>query len=140
MRVYLNIDVSEYWCPNEGCSDYGKKGKGNVVLKEEYGKKEQRLFRCKTCGHCFSETRGTIFFNLVTPKEEVLRTLAMISEKGSIRGAARATGHDKSAICRWLKIAGEHSKEVTEYFLNDLQLTRVQVDEIWSYIKKRRRT
>jgi len=34
------------------------------------------------------------------------------------------------------KIAGEHAKEVTEYFLNDLQLTRVQVDEIWSYIKK----
>ena len=61
----------------------------------------------------------------------------MIPEKGSIRGTARATGHDKSAICRWLKIAGEHSKEVTEYFLNDLQLTRVQVDEILPYIKKK---
>ncbi|VUT26253.1 MAG: hypothetical protein MOIL_01473 [Candidatus Methanolliviera sp. GoM_oil] len=60
---------------------YGKKGKGNVILKEEYGKKEQRLFRCKTCGHCFSETRGTIFFNLVTPKEEVLRTLAMSANR-----------------------------------------------------------
>jgi len=63
----------------------------------------------------------------------------MIPKKGSIRETARTTGHDKSAICRWLKIDGEHSKEVTEYFLNDLQLTRVQVDEIWSYIKKRRR-
>lgn len=60
----------------------------------------------------------------------------MIPEKGSIRGTARATGHDKDAICRWLKIAGEHSKEVTEYFLNDLKLASVQVDEIWSYIKK----
>jgi len=70
------------------------------VLKKEYGKKGHRLFRCNTCGHCFSETRGTIFFNLVTPKEEVIRTLAMIPEKRSIRGTARATGHNKNAICR----------------------------------------
>jgi hypothetical protein len=29
---------------------------------------------------------------------EVLRTLALLPEKGSIRGVARATGHDKNAI------------------------------------------
>ena len=39
----------------------------------------------------------------------------MIPEKGSIRGVARATGHSKDTICRWLKIAGTHSKEVTSY-------------------------
>ena len=137
--MYSNIKISEYWCPNEECSDYEKRSEGNIVLKEKYGKKDQSLLRCKTCGHCFSETRGTIFFNLATPKEEVLRTLAMIDEKGSIRGTARVTGHDKNTVSRWLKIAGEHCKEITEYFLNDLELTKVQVDEIWSYIKKRRR-
>ena len=60
----------------------------------------------------------------------------MIPEKGSIRGVARATGHSKDTICRWLKIAGTHSKEVTTYFLRNLNLTKVEVDEIWSYIKK----
>jgi hypothetical protein len=40
------------------------------------------------------------------------------------------------AICRWVDIAGKHSKEVTDYFLKELRLDRVQVDEIWSYIKK----
>ena len=60
----------------------------------------------------------------------------MISEKGSIRGVARATGHGKDTICRWLEIAGTHSKEVTTYLLRNLNLTRVEVDEIWSYIKK----
>jgi len=115
-----NIDVSRYWCPNRECPDYGEKGRRNIVLKEKYGKEERWLLKCKTCGHCFSETRDTIFFGLMTPREEVLRTLAMIPEKGSIRGTARATGHDKNAICRWLKIAGEHCKEVTDYFLKDL--------------------
>ncbi len=29
-------------------------------------------------------------------------------------------------------------KEVNDYYLNDLKLERVQVDEIWSYIKKKK--
>jgi len=78
--------------------------------------------RCNTCTHCFSETRCTIFFGLKTPDEEILRTLAMIPEKGSIRGTGRATGHDKDTICRWLDIAGAHWKEVTYYFFQELKL------------------
>jgi hypothetical protein len=57
-------------------------------------------------------------------------------EKGSIHRVARATGHGKNTICRWLEIAGAHSKEVTTYFLINLNLKRVEVDEIWSYIIK----
>lgn len=67
----------------------------------------------------------------------MLWALALLPEKGSIRGVARATGHDKNAICRWVKLAGSHCKEVTDYYLNELHLDRIQVDEIWSYIKKR---
>ena len=77
-----------------------------------------------------------MFFGLNTPDEEVLRTIALLPEKGSIRGVARATGHSKDTVCRWLEIAGTHSKEVTTYLLRDLNLNRVEVDEIWSYIKK----
>jgi len=58
----------------------------------------------------------------------------MLPEKGSIRGVARATGHSKDTICRWLEIAGAHSKEVTTYLFTNLNLKRVEVDEIWSYI------
>ena len=77
-----------------------------------------------------------VFFGLDTPREEVLRTLAIIPEKGSIRGVARATGHDKDTISKWLEIAGTHCEEVTKYFLQNLNLTRVEVDEIWEFIKK----
>ena len=94
---------------------------------------------CKSCGKCFSETRGTPFFGLKTPRKEILRSLAIIPEKGSIRGVARATSHGKNTICKWLYIAGAHCKEVTEYFLHDLELDKVQVDEIWGYIKKRKK-
>jgi hypothetical protein len=85
------LDLSEFCCLNKDCPDYGKKGKGNIKLKERYGPKNRALLRCNTCTHCFSETRGTIFFGLKTPDDEILRTLAMIPEKGSIRGTGRAT-------------------------------------------------
>ena len=75
-------------------------------------------------------------FSDLYPHKEVLRTIANLPEKGSIRGVARATGHSKDTICRWLEIAGTHSKEVTSYFLRNLDLKIVEVDEIWSYLKK----
>jgi hypothetical protein len=62
----------------------------------------------------------------------------MLPEKGSIRGLARATGHSTNTISNWIKVAGEHCKDVNEYYLSDLKLERVQVDAIWSYIKKRK--
>jgi hypothetical protein len=83
--------------------------------------------RCNTCIHCFSETRGTIFFGLETPDDKILRTLAPVPEKGSIRGTTRATGHDKDTICRWLDIAGAHCQEITDYFFQELELGQVQI-------------
>jgi transposase-like protein len=136
----LELDLSDFYCLNKNCPDYGKKGKGNIRVKEIYGPKNRALLRCNTCTHCFSETRGTIFFGLKTSDDEILRTLALVPEKGSIRGTARATGHDKDTICRWLDVAGAHCQEITDYFFQELELSQVQIDEIWSYIKKRKKT
>jgi transposase-like protein len=132
------IELSKYWCPRKDCRDYGKTGEGNIIIKEKYGKEERYLLKCRTCKHCFSQTRGTAFFGLHAPKEEMLMVLAMLPEKGSIRGLARATKHSQDTIIKWIKVAGNHCREVNEYYLNELMLERVQVDEIWSYIKKRK--
>ncbi len=126
----------ELWCWNEECPAYGKTGEGNIIFKESYGSNQNSLFKCTTCGHCFSETHGTPFFGLKASREEVVRTLAMLPEKGSIRGVARASGHTPNTIIRWMTVASEHCNEVTEYFFHDLDLNTIQIDEIWSYIKK----
>jgi hypothetical protein len=33
-----DLDLSAFWCWHKGCPDYGKKGVGNIILKERYGK------------------------------------------------------------------------------------------------------
>lgn len=132
-------DLSTFWCWNDQCSDYGKKGKDNLSVHDRIGKEKHLLLKCKTCGKTFSEWRGTCFFGLRTPRHEVIRVLALIPEKGGIRAVSRATGHTTTSVTRWIKVAGKHAREVNEYFLRDLNLTQVQIDEIWSYIKKRQK-
>jgi len=136
IQMTSEIDYSQLCCLHEDCPSYGKKDQGNIVIKERYGKNNRVLFKCKICKHCFSETKGTPFFGLNTPAEEVVRTLAMIPEKGGIRGTARANGHDKDTVSRWIKRAGAHCKKVNDHLLKELDLKSVEVDEIWSYVKK----
>lgn len=136
MAMTGDIDFSAHWCWNPDCPDYGRTGLGNITLKERKGNKNRALLRCKTCNKCFSETRGTIFFGLHTSEDGVLRTLALLPEKGGIRGVARVTGHGRNTITLWIKIAAKHAKKVNDYFLRELQLSQIQIDEIWSYIKK----
>ena len=92
------MDTSRFCCPNEECPDYGKRGKGNIVCNRCYGKQRTQLLKCKTCGKSFSENRGTPFFNLRTPKEEMVGALKVLVERGSLRGTARATGYKKDTI------------------------------------------
>ena len=60
-RKYKGIDgmgevkLDEFFCPNEAYPDYGKKGRGNIVLKERYGKQNTALLRCKSCNKTFSD-------------------------------------------------------------------------------------
>ncbi|MFX1253406.1 MAG: tetratricopeptide repeat protein [Promethearchaeota archaeon] len=137
MKQTAKRNISNHWCWNRECPDYYKKAKGNITVKERKGKNRRILLQCKTCGQTFSETRGTIFFGLHTPYEEILRVLALLSKKGSIRSVARETGHDRKTISYWLKRASAYANEVTNYFLNDLKLTQTQVDKIWTFLKNK---
>lgn len=138
--VKKELNLEAFFCPNQDCKDYGKKGGGNIVLDRVYGRQDTALLRCRTCSKTFSESRETPFFRLQTPRETVLKALAMLVERGSIRGTGRAMGVTKDTVSRWLDRAAEHAEEVSQYLMKDLELTQVQVDEVWSFIKKKRRT
>jgi len=75
-----------------------------------------------------------------TSSDEITRALALLPEKGSIRAVGRVTGHKPDTIIRWIRLAGAHAKEVNKYFLQEMKMTQVQVDEIWAFIKKKRKT
>lgn len=126
-------------CPNPKCKHQGKKGMGNVVSNGTYRTRstgKARLFLCRTCGKAFSSRTGTTFFDLRSPKKKVLMGLRLLAEGLGLRGASRVLEIKLDTIRRWLAVAALHCEQVTEMLLRDLKLSQVQVDELWTFVKK----
>lgn len=92
---------------------------------------------CRACGRSFRATTGTPLAQLKTPVEEIARALLVVLRRGSLRAAEEITGHKYETIGQWLRRAGTHAAELTVVLVHDLELTEVEVDEFWSFVKKK---
>lgn len=131
---YLDIT-----CPNPKCKQYGKKGLGNVVSNGTYRTRstgKARLFLCRTCGKAFSSRTGTAFFDLRSPRKKVLMGLRLLAEGLGLRGTSRVLEIKLDTIRRWLATAALHCEQVSDMLVRDLNLSQVQVDELWTFVKK----
>ncbi len=110
MEIPVNLD--DYFCPNEDCGDHKKKGQGNIVLYERYGRNRRRLLKCKTCNATFSERRSTVFFGLHTQESKIKEVIHNLLEGMSFREAANASGIDKDTVHRiWKRFVSSLLKE-----------------------------
>lgn len=102
--------------------------------------KGRQRYHCKGCGAWYGETHGTPMYRLRTPPEEVGRVLLVVMRRGSLRAAEEITGHKYETIGRWLRIAAEHAEALTEVLVHDLELSALEVDEFWSFVRRRSAT
>jgi transposase-like protein len=93
--------------------------------------------RCKTCHQRFSERHSTVFSGLHLDEQTITEILLGLAEGLSIRACARVKGVNKDTVQRVLERARQHCLKVLGELLRDLQLTECQMDELWSFIKKR---
>nr|WP_276977692.1 hypothetical protein [Ferrimicrobium acidiphilum] len=144
MNINPNIrkdDLGRFVCPNGRCSLYGRRNRGNIGVNGWSGtRKRFRQLACHACGKTFSENYGTPFYGIHTDREKIVEALKMVVERGSMRGAARAMGVDKDTICDWVRKASEHAEAFSEYMLHDLHMTTVELDELWTTVKKNKST
>lgn len=129
---------ADLFCPNRDCPDYGIQGKGNIVGFGSYPAKGGRRerFLCNTCGRTLTERTGTVFYGLHTPERTILLALAMLVECGSLRALSRIFEVKLDTVRLWLKRAAQHSELISERLIKDLHLSQIQVDELWSFVKK----
>ena len=137
-KIYMSRGnvLGEFFCINRLCVDYGKRGRGNIVLRNHYGKGQVRLLKCKTCSSRFSERRFRFSFGLHTEETKVGEVIRYLLEGMSFREAAATAGIDKDTVNRiWKKFAGycEESLDalVTEYNLS--------LEDVITLLYKRRR-
>ncbi len=90
----------DFFCPNEACGDYGKRGSGNIVVYDTYGKYRRKLLKCRTCNARFSERHSTFFFGLHTKETKIKEVIFYLLEGMSFREAADASDLDKDTVQR----------------------------------------
>jgi transposase-like protein len=97
-----------------------------------------RQWRCRGCGRSFRLTTGTPLHQLHTPAGEVARALLVVMRRGSLRAAEEVTGHKYETIGDWLRRAAAHAEEFTDTLVHELQLSEVEIDEFWSFVRRKR--
>ena len=91
---------------------------------------------CRGCGRSFVPTFGTPLYRLRTPPAEVARALLLVMRRGSLSAAEEITGHKYETIGRWLRRAADHAEAITQALVCELQLSQLEVDAFWSFVKK----
>lgn len=132
-------ELGQYFCPNEQCKDYGIRSQGNIAVRVKYGKdKSRELLYCRICGKRFAATQASALFGLHLPAETIQQIIHHAAEGVGVRATARLLGLDKDTVNRVILRAGEHCAHVLSDLLISLNLTEVQLDELWTFIKKRK--
>jgi len=129
-------------CPNENCDLYGVVGQGNVVGNGTYvsrGKKTRRYI-CRHCGKAFCDHTGT-FYNDLRKDEQTIDLALKMSIKGmSIEAIADVLKVQSASVKHWLSRAAEQCDKVNENLMKDLDVPKVEMDELWVIVKKNRST
>jgi len=130
----ISLNPEGYFCPNESCGLHGKKGLGNIVLINAYGKNRRRLLRCKTCNSRFSERRSSVFFGLHTTEAKIKEVICHLLEGMSFREVANASDLDKDTVQRIWKRFVRNCEESMDSLLKEFN---IQLEDIIMLLYRR---
>jgi transposase-like protein len=132
-------DISQCSCPNKDCRDFGKTGGNNIAYRGKYGKNHDKaLLYCRTCGKRFASTQNTPLFGSHLSIQQVHQIIRHAAEGVSVRATARLLGLDKATVNLIIVKVGEHCQRIYRELMSSLKLTEVQLDESWTFVKKKR--
>ena len=94
-----------------------------------------RQFHCTSCKGYFLETHGTIFHGKQAAVELIVRVLACLAEGLGIRATARVFEVAPNTVLHWLAEAAEQLRAFSAYFLCDLHLEQLQLDELYAVLR-----
>ena len=126
---------SSQYCDNESCSHYNQVEAGNIKINS----RPKGQVYCNCCGNRWVLTKGTMFFDLRTPIEKVVKVLLCLSRGMGLNNTCRQEAVTADSVLDWIDKAAKHANEFTIYMQRDMLLDQVQIDEFWSFIRKKRK-
>jgi IS1 family transposase len=131
---WRTVNTSGHFCPDHDCSYHGWLGRGNIRANGHPGGQPWRQLHCVSCQGYFSETTGTLFHGKRSAPALIVHVMACLAEGRGIRGTARVFELDPNTVLAWLVEAAEQLKAFSGYFLGELHITQVQLDELYAVL------
>ncbi len=128
------VDTSQHFCPYPDCAYQGWVGLGNLCANGHPSGAPWRQLHCSSCKGYFLETHGTIFHGKRVSVDLIVHVIGCLAEGLGIRGTARVFEVDPNTVLGWLVEAADQLRAFSRYFLHDLHLTQVQLDELYAVL------
>jgi IS1 family transposase len=125
-----------YFCPHTACDYRGWLGLGNLRANGHPSGGPWRQFHCLGCNGYFLETHGTMFHGKRVAVELIVRVLACLAEGLGIRATARVFEVAPNTVLHWLLEAAEHLRAFSAYFLCDVHVNQLQLEELYAVLRE----
>src|SRR5713101_2747428 len=124
------VDTSHHFCPDPDCTYGGWLGLGNITSNGHPSGGPWRQLHCTGCGGSFQETHGTPLHGKRVVPERLVWAVGALAEGLGIRAVARVFEVDPNTVLQWLVEVADHAAAFPQYFLHDVRVTQVQLDEL----------
>ena len=132
-------DYSHLACPNPDCSEYGKRGAGNLRLHGWSGSGQRiRCLHCVRCGIDFSERANTPLFGLRSSEDTLAAIAEHLADGCGVRATARLCKVSVNTVLRFTKRFGKHAERFHDLTVRHVHPQQIQPDEAWSFVGKKR--
>jgi IS1 family transposase len=128
------VDTAMHFCPHTDCDYRGWLGLNNLRANGHPSGGPWRQFHCTSCDGYFPEHHGTIFHGKQAAVELIVRVLACLAEGLGIRATARVFEVDPNTVLHWLVEAAEQLRAFSCYFLCEVHVKQLQLDELYAVL------
>jgi len=128
------VDTSSHFCPHANCDYRGWVGLGNISANGHPNGGPWRQLHCTSCDGYFQETHGTPLHGKRVPVDLLVWAVGALAEGLGIRAVARVFEVDPNTVLAWLVEAADHATAFSRYFLHDVRVTQVQLDELFALL------
>src|SRR5947209_5790460 len=128
------VDTSSHFCPQPPCAYQGWVGLGNLSANGHPNGGPWRQLHCTSCGGYFQETHGTPLHGKHVAPEKLVWAVGALAEGLGIRAVARVFEVDPNTVLQWLVEVADHAATFARYFLHDVRVTQVQLDELFALL------
>ncbi len=128
------VDTSFHFCPNATCAYRGWVSWGNLRANGHPSGGPWRQWYCTVCKGYFLETHGTLLHGKRVAPDVLVWAVGALAEGLGIRAVARVFEVDPHTVLQWLVEAAEQLQAFSQYFLHDVRVTQVQLDELYALL------